>query len=488
MTIINLRDYQELAISGVREAFRAMYKNVLLVLATGAGKTICFSYIAKAAAEKRKNVLILAHRDALIKQASAKLRDYGVPHGIIMAKFTPDPHQRVQVGSVQTLIKRLKKVTFKPDLIVIDEAHLSAAKSYRDILQHFDTALVLGVTGSPIRLDNKPLGREYGGIYDTLVQGIAPSNLMAQGFLVRPVVYAPLERLDLSGIKKSKGDLDTAALAEVVDKPVITGSAVAHYKRICPDAPAIAWCVTIEHAIHVAEEFRAAGIPSAMLCGDHDGNERDRVGKELQSGKIKVVTFVGILVEGVDWPAIGCIILLRPTLSLSSYLQVIGRGLRPVYLPGAPLGTAKERLAAIANSRKPCCYVLDHGGLTFRHGMADEDREWSLEWGEKKKAGKAKPKDDPVDVIQCKQCFGVFAPADICPHCGAPVEVRSRKLDVVDGELQEITQDMAEAMRKQKRREVGQARTLDDLRKIEAQRGYTPGWADHVFKSRTGKK
>jgi superfamily II DNA or RNA helicase len=214
-----------------------------VVLATGAGKTVIFSFIAKSAAEKGKKVLILAHRDQLIKQASRKLRDYEVPHGIIMAGFTPNRHSRVQVASVQTLVRRLDKVKawFQPDIIVIDECHLSAAASYRKILDAFPDALILGVTGSPCRLDNKPLGKEYGGIYDHMIEGISIRDLISRGFLVRPVVYAPAEQLDLSGIKKSMGDYDTTELAAVVDKPKITGSAVAHYKKICPGVPAIAW-------------------------------------------------------------------------------------------------------------------------------------------------------------------------------------------------------------------------------------------------------
>jgi len=126
-----LRDYQSTAEDDVREAMR-IAQAVLLVLATGAGKTVIFSDVARRAALKGKRILILAHRDTLIKQASAKLSEYGVAHGIIMAGFTPDHNQLVQVASVQTLIRRLDKVRHQFDLIVIDEAHLSAAKSYKE--------------------------------------------------------------------------------------------------------------------------------------------------------------------------------------------------------------------------------------------------------------------------------------------------------------------------------------------------------------------
>lgn len=481
-----LRDYQETAVVDVRMAFR-LYQLILLVLSTGAGKTVIFSYIARSSAAKNKRVLIIAHRDQLIKQASRKLDDYGARHGIIMAGYTPDHTAKIQVASVQTLVRRLDKIRFEPDLIVIDEAHLSAAASYRKVLERFPNAKVLGVTGSPCRLDNKPLGKDYGGIYEYMVTGISIRQLIDRGFLVRPVVYAPAEQIDLSGIKKSMGDYNTEELAAVVDKPKLIGDAVTQYQKICPNVPAVAWCVTVQHAQHVADEFNARGIKAVMLCGEHDSAYRDDTLKKLATGEVQVVTFVGILVEGVDVPEIGAVLLLRPSLSLASYLQVIGRGLRPA------LG--KDR-----------CYVLDHAGLSFKHGLADEEREWSLDWGERKKKGKAKAKEATVDVIQCQKCYAVFSPDAgklaatkrtmedstfkgecCCPNCGEEVKRKGRKVDQEEGELQEITPEMAARMRKQKQREVNGARTLEDLLRIAAQRGYSSGWAHQVHASRTRK-
>lgn len=482
-----LRDYQDTAVHDIRLAFR-QHKRVILVLATGAGKTVVFSHIALSAATKGRRVLILAHRDQLIKQASRKLNDNNLRHGIIMAGYTPDYAASVQLASVQTLVRRLDKVRFKPDLIIIDECHLSAAASYLKVLEAFQDALVLGVTGSPCRLDNKPLGREFGGVYDFMVTGISIRQLIERGFLVRPSVYAPAEQIDLSGIKKSMGDYKTDELAAVVDKPKLIGDAVDQYQKICPGVPAVAWCVTVQHAQHVADEFNARGIKAVMLCGEHDTAYRDDTLKQLATGEVQVVTFVGILVEGVDVPEIGAVLMLRPTMSLASYLQVIGRGLRPA--PG-----------------KDCCYVLDHAGLSFKHGLADEEREWSLDWGEKKKKGKKKETDAPVDVIQCKGCYAVFSPdagrlaatvrtiadptfsaACCCPGCGKVVETKARKLEQQDGELQEITPEMAERMRKNKQREVHSARTLEELLRVAAQRGYSAGWAQQVFNSRARKQ
>jgi superfamily II DNA or RNA helicase len=496
---IQPRDYQQSLMDQVRVAFREGKRSPLVVAATGAGKTVVFSAIADSAAEKGHEVLILAHRDTLIKQASAKLRQNGVKHGIIMAGFTQDLRQKVQVGSVQTLARRLSKLRWKPKLIIIDEAHLSAAKTYRDILKAFPDALVLGFTGSPCRLDNKPLGKEAGGIYDDLIQAISIKQLIARGFLVQPQVFGAAEALDLSGIKKSMGDYATAELAAVVDKPKITGDAVAQYLKICPDVPAVAWCVTVEHAQHVADAFNAAGISALMLCGEHDSDYRDKALKALETGEIKVISFVGILIEGVDQPAIGAIILLRPTMSLASYLQVIGRGLRPY---------------TDANGiKKECCYVLDHAGLWQRHGFADEEREWELNI-EVKKGAKKKEKETTVDLIQCRGCFAVFSPvqaaeagqklieerpgylgAPCCPNCKKAIEIKVRKLEQVDGELIKITPEMRaemEADRKktslEQRRMQGQTQTLEDLKAYGAKMGRSAQWAEHVWNARQRKK
>lgn len=489
-TAVALRDYQTDFVDKVRAEYRSKKKAVLLVAATGSGKTVVFSYIAKSAAEKGSRVLILAHRDQLIKQASRKLADNCVQHGIIMAGFTPNARRMVQVASVQTLVRRLEKMKAAKvhfDLIVIDEAHLSAAASYMKVLAAWPDARVLGVTGSPIRLDGKGLGRGHGGSFDVIVQGIGIRELIEQCYLVKPAVYASKTKVDLSGVKKIGGDFDSAALADAMDKPVITGSAIAEYRRLCPGVPAVAWCANVAHAQHVAEQFNAAGIPALALSGADDSTERDRALAALTSGSIKVITFAMLLVEGVDCPAIGAVIMLRPTMSLSSYLQTIGRGLRPIYAPGMPLDTKAQRQAAIdAGPKGRKCFILDHAGLTFRHGLADEDRDWSLEGAPKKKGKKDAEKSVPL--AQCPKCFLVHDPSPECPGCGHVYEAKERGLNEEEGELAEITEEIAEQLRRNRQREVSGARSLEDLRKIAAQRGYKPGWADQVFAARQRKK
>jgi len=492
---VTLRDYQEGFVSKVRELFASGRSAPLLVAATGSGKTVVFSYIARSAATLGRRVLILAHRDTLIKQASRKLTDYGVEHGVIMAGFTPQHHCRVQVASVQTIVRRLDKLPYRFDLVVIDEAHLSAAKSYLTIvakLRESNPKLkILGVTGSPVRLDGKGLGSHAGGLFDDLVEGISIRDLIDQAYLVQPAVFAPAEQVDLSQVKKVGGDYDSGALAEVMDRPMITGSAIDAWRKHCPGVPAVAWCANVAHAQHVAAEFTAAGIPAVALSGDDDGAERERALAGLASGAIKIITFAMLLVEGVDQPAIGAVILLRPTMSLSSYLQVIGRGLRTIYAPGMPIATVEQRRAAIlAGPKGAKCYVLDHAGLTFKHGFADDIREWSLDGVVKKKGKKKDPKEEGPAVAQCPKCYHVHPKAPVCPSCGHVYEVRGGSPEHVDGELAEITPEMRAQMAAVRKTEIKKAKTLEDLLRIEKERGYKPGWAQatHTAKARIREK
>lgn len=475
----------------VREALERVL-SVILVLATGAGKTVVFSYIARRAADRGARVVILAHRDTLLKQASNKLKEYGVDHGMITPAYTPQLSKRVQVASVQTLVRRLHKWKHRVDILIVDECHLSAAASYMKVVAHLRSInpkmKLLGVTGSPARLDGKGLGVGAGGLYEELLLGIMARALIEEAFLVRPTVYAPATRLDLTGVKKVGGDFDSHSLAEVMDKPKITGDAIDHYKRICPGVPAVAWCANVAHAQHVAAQFTAAGIPALALSGEDDTAERDRALAALSDGSIKVITFAMLLVEGVDCPAIGAVILLRPTMSLSSYLQVIGRGLRPIFAPGFDLETLEGRQAAIAAGPKgPKCFVLDHAGLTFRHGFADEDREWSLDGVPKKKGGKKK-NEDVIDIKQCPKCYIVHPPAPECPGCGHVYKAKARTLEHEDGELQEITPEMRATMARDKKREVGRADTLEALQEIAKARGYSPRWAEHMLVAKQRKR
>lgn len=388
----------------------------------------------------------------------------GVPHGMIAPGHNMSAHP-VQVASVQTLIRRLQKfpMHYQFDLIVVDEAHHATAGSWRKVIELLPNAKLLGVTATPIRSDGQGLGAEAGGVFDAMVEGPTMADLIELGYLVRPVVYAPPTALDLTGVRKRGGDWDAQQVAERMDKPVITGSAVGHYRKLAHNKPAIAFCASVAHAQHVAAEFRAAGYVAQSIDGNMLDTERKAAIEGLATGKIHVLTSCDIISEGTDIPVVEVAILLRPTQSLSLYIQQVGRALR----------TAPGKDKAI---------ILDHVGNVLRHGMPDEERDWSLDGSPR--TSRAANDNQLESVRQCPKCYAAHRPAPVCPQCGHQYEIKERQIEQVEGQLQEMTAEQVEAMRREKRREEGNARTLEDLQELARKRGYAPGWAYNRWKAR----
>lgn len=456
MKELKLYDYQQKSVNAIRYKFKEGYKSPMFVLPTGGGKTVCFTYISKQSSLKGSNVLILVHRVELLKQTSSALDKFGVNHGLINPKFTPNYESKVQVASVQTLVNRLDKIPV-PDLIIIDECHHAIAGSWKKVINHFDNALVLGVTATPVRGDGKGLGQDYGGVFDSIVSGPSIAELIERGFLVKPRVYAPPQKIDFSKVNIVRGDFDKKQVAKIMDKPTITGDAVDHYKKLCDGVPAVAFCSSVKHAIHVAEEFRNQGYKAYAVDGGMEDKERTRILDGLGNGSVDIVTSCDLISEGTDIPAIECAILLRPTQSESLYIQQVGRALR-------------------TSDNKDYAFILDHVGNTLVHGMPDMDRVYSLEG---KKQNRRKKTDDEKNIlaVQCERCYQVYSPQPVCPYCGHSRPVKEKKMVKVDGELIEVNPENEDYIKKKKKVEVWRANSLDDFLQIAKERGYKRGWA-----------
>ena len=477
---LHLRDYQLRAVDELRAAYRNGARAPLLSSPTGSGKTVMFAHIAEQAHARGYAVTVLVHRRELLAQTSRALTEIGTRHGLVAPAATVrdvradqlrrfgdtaiDQCSRLQVASVQTLVRRLDS-TPAPDLIIIDECHHAVAGSWARVVAAYPAARLLGVTATPHRLDGRGLGVDAGGPFDRLVHGPSVRELIDAGYLSPPVVYAPPMQADLDGIGRRGGDYAADELAERMDKPRITGDAVAHYRRICDGEPAIAFCASVRHAEHVAESFRAAGYRWQCVDGTMAPGARDGAIRGLGDGSLHGISSCEIVNEGTDVPVVSAAILLRATQSLALALQQVGRVLRPA--PG-----------------KTRAVVLDHVGNTMRHGLPDWDREWSLAGEPPRRKGGAAERVPPVQ--QCPECYAAHDPAPRCPECGHVYAVALPEHE--DGELSEVTPEQAEAMRaaaqRQAKREVGQAQSLEQLRAIEAQRGYRRGWADHVWAAR----
>lgn len=452
---MTLRPYQNQLANDIRGAFGSGANRPLAVSPTGSGKTVLFSYITSQVLKRGSRVIIVAHRREILDQISATLKRVGVPHGFIQAGKSASI-QPAMVASIQTLARRLDTVP-APDLVIIDEAHHSVSKSYVQMFAAWPTAKFIGVTATPERLDGKGLG----AMFDRMVMGPSVQWLIDNGFLAQPVYYAPREVVDLSQVHTVAGDFDRSEAEEIVDTPRITGDAVTHYVRFCNRQRAVAFCISVAHAQHVADTFNSCGIPSASIDGTLDPEVRKQRVEDLTAGKILVLTSCELISEGFDLPAVNAAILLRPTHSLSMHLQQVGRALRPY--PG-----------------KTNAIILDHVGNCLRHGLAEQERDWDLSGREKRLK-----KSSLVETKQCSKCFAIFA-GTVCPQCGSQREIAVREIEEVDGELQRLSiEDISK--KREERREEGKCKTLDDFRALAKLRGYKLGWAFFRWQARQRK-
>ena len=457
---MQLRSYQIKAIDSLRYSFNTKgKKSPLLVMPTGAGKTVVFAAISKAISQNEKNVLILVHRRELIDQASKKLKNIGVNHGVIAAKYKSSQNN-IQIASVQTLVRRLVTNTFNPHYIIIDEAHHAAAGSWRKIIEHFKDAYKIGCTATPIRLD----GRGLADYFDDLVRGPGVAKLIKDKYLAPYKVFAPPLKINLDKVKTLGGDYQKKELEKQIDSADIIGDAVQQYKKHADGLPAIAFCISIKHATDVCNKFKDAGYKAAIVHGEMKVDDRDEAIKGLGNGKIQILTSVDVISEGTDVPDVSAAILLRPTKSEGLYLQQVGRVLRP-----------KPDKTAI---------ILDHVNSTRTHGFVDDKREWSLHsQKKKKKKGELAP-----HVETCKKCFATYKPTPICPVCGYQAENRERFIKQEEGELEELKRkEQEETERKQQKLLIGAAKTLEELEMVAKILGYKKGWAYRVFESRKNK-
>lgn len=462
---MELRDYQTDIVNRVRGHMAAGFKRILIQLPTGGGKTAIASHMMKAAAAKGHASWFNCNRVELIKQTMQALNKFDVYHGVISAGFMEDSRPLVQVCSVPSLRNRLHRLK-RPKMIIWDECRFLGARTWEAIFRAYPEAYHIGLDATPCRLDGKGLN----DFFEVMVMGPRVSWLIENNYLSPYKAFAP-SRAELTGVHTSMGDYVKGELATAMDKPSITGNAIKEYRARADGKRNIIFCVSVEHSQHVVAQFKAAGISAAHVDGGTDSSTRDLAIKDFASGKIKVLSNCELFTFGFDVPSVECVTLLRPTSSLSMYLQMVGRGLRTS--PG-----------------KSHCTFLDHANLFETHGLPDEDRTWSLVGSQSERRGKAEQK---LSVKICPNCFAAQESGKTsCQNCGEEFEVKSRSIEHHDGDLKEITKEELEKRRAQKEaaKTQGRAQSLAELTELGRQRGMKnpAGWAKHVFNARQLKK
>lgn len=460
-----LRDYQEAMILRAADYMRVGIRRILLQLATGAGKTVMAAAMQGSAASVGLTSEFIVHRKELIDQTSDTFTRFGIRHGFIAAGREFMEHPDVTIAGVQTLVNRLDGL-LPPNLVVIDECHHATAASWQRVLEAYSESFVIGLTATPERLD----GRGLDDHFDLMIQGPPVAELIARGFLSEFDYYAPGQP-DLTGIHTTAGDFNRGEVAELMDKPRLIGDVVEHYGRLASGEQGIVFAASREHSRHMAEAFVASGTPAAHVDGAMPDRERARIVGAFRRGEIRVMTNVDLFGEGFDVPGIVYCGLARPTKSLALHMQQAGRALRVF-------------------DGKPRAIVCDHAGNALRHGLPDDEREWTLKGRAARQ--RASGPDDALPVRQCKVCFRVSpSTAEECPGCGTEFPVQVRQLEQRDGELTKIEREQLKIDRRlQRQAEQRECKTPEDFRHLAERRGYDNprGWAKVQWKLRHGGK
>jgi superfamily II DNA or RNA helicase len=402
------------------------------VLGCGGGKSVIIGEIARLTTANERQVLFLVHRKELV----AQITNTFIASGVDM--------QRCEVMMVQTACRRLAKLK-KPTLIIVDEAHHILSQSYMHILQYFPEAIVVGFTATPARMNEGGLGAAF----QELILSVSTEWLIENHFLA-PYKYYGVQLADTSKLHTKNGDFDKAEVEELMNKSAIFGSAVENWQKLAQGKKTIIYCSSIEISKSVVEAYNKVGINAAHLDGTTPQGKREATVAAFRRGEILVLSNVDLFGEGFDVPDCEAVQLLRPTKSLTLHVQQSMRSMR--YNPQNP-----DKVAII----------LDHVGNFTRHGLPDDEREWTL-------AAKAKKKKNEVRVKQCPVCFAVLpGNATECQYCKYVFEKQER------AEQKVITDVILEEISRRPHNDYLKCKTFEELDLFRRAHKYKTFWTVH---------
>lgn len=371
---MRLRAYQKEQIDSTFRAWAEGYRRVMAQLPTGGGKTILFSHISRSFIEEGEGVLVIAHRKELIVQAKDKLETItGLECGVIKAGYPCEYHKDVQVASIQSLSRRKHRP--EVGLVIFDEAHHCSSKTYSDIIEQYPNAYILGVTATPCRTD----GQGFQFLFDKLIPGVSPKQLIADNYLCPFKLYAA-KPISTKGVRTTAGDYNQKQLEDRA--MALIGDVYPTWEKHAEGLQTIIFAVSVNHSKEMVEKFVEEGIAAEHIDGTTPDGEREQIIERFRNRETMVLSNVGIFTEGFDVPGIEAVQVVRPTMSLSLHLQMLGRGLRPA-------------------ENKNHCIFIDHSDNWMEHGLPDEDREWSL-FPQSLKVSRY--------TQQCNECSHVFQP------------------------------------------------------------------------------
>ncbi len=390
--------------------------NTLGIAPTGAGKTVMGSAIL-APFVKRGPVLVIQHRDELVKQNKETFKRYCPTEKTDV--YTAERKawsDGATFAMVQTLCRPSNLATMPSGMtgLFIDECHHVAADTYMRIVDTFrersPKGVVLGLTATPERGDKQALTAVFNNVADKIGVG----ELIASGNLVPPKAY----RMDiglndqLQSVSKTGAEFDMGQVEAIMDKRAVHSEIIRHWKEKAQDRATVVFCSTIEHAQHLAEAFREEGVTAEAVHSEMSDDDNTTILRRFDQGRIKVLLNVMKLTEGWDCQRVGCVVLVRPCSQKSTMIQMIGRGLRPCI-------DAKRYPGVI----KSDCIVLDFGASLMTHGDIDA--------GDRLFVRKSETGEAPAK--KCPEC-GIQVPAATmaCPVCGYTFPVRPNSVEAIE--------------------------------------------------------
>lgn len=429
-TNMKLRPYQQQLITDIGSSLKNGHRAIVAVLGCGGGKSIIQGSIAKSATDNGKRVLFLVHRKELCQQITNTFKGLGVDLSLC------------DISMVQTVSHRLGKLP-NYDLIITDEGHHSTANTYRKIYDYYSDVVRLSFTATPIRLNKGGLGE----VYTDLITSVSTKWLIENNYLA-PYKYYSVKLADTSTLHTVAGEFKQDEVQQLMENKEIYGDTVKQWERLAKGSKTIVYCASVEASKKTSEQFLLHGYSSIAIDGNTPQRERERAMRAFRNGEVRILCNCELFGEGLDVPDCECVVLLRPTQSLTLFIQQSMRSMR--YMPNKT------------------AIIIDHVGNCYRHGLPDDDREWSLEPKHKQ--------ENIVKIRECKNCFAVYPPnLSKCPYCGAEATHEIRKTDkkVVEVDLVELqrTEEIKSAAYSDLK-----AETWDDIVKIQKARGYKFWW------------
>ncbi len=494
---VTLKPSQQKVKSALYQAIKDGNERVLVVAPCAWGKTIFASSVIADAIKKNRKCLFIVHAEVLIAQTLNALARFGLNTGVIAGSYKENRTADVQVATVQALASRSKRGLdswFKPDVVIVDEAHdrslwslwtqkkfpkLSNGQIFKDndfllpylvkigldtanlswqaiqkahkeasIKAHPDhggndeamkiinlaweeikkhkarfadaktnekinslnayNAILIGLTGSPFRLRKT---ENMGDFFQVQVLAPTPKQMIEEGYLT-PCVYYGLPKIKTQGVKTNNlGDFNTEELT--TNALEVVKDLVTNYQQICPDRTFICFACSIYHAQMIVQEFNDNDIKVKIVTGDTDPkHERPIIYQELKDKQIQGIVSVDCLTTGFDVTNISCILLSRPTKSLSLFIQMLGRGMR-------------------LHEQKEDCYILDQSGNIHKYGFIEELTYPELGKGRQTEKGEA-------PVKECPDCHQIVPISTRVCTCGYEwkLEEKAKKKRKATGKME----------------------------------------------------